>query len=99
MNRIYTRTGDKGMTSIHGGFRVGNQIELSEEKKKSEEGMVESGSKMEEEDEVVGVTVGIGSTEVMRSALASLGIITVSVMVSGIYIYLKRPKEILSQMS
>lgn len=80
-------------------YLVGNQIELSEEKKKSEEGMVESGSKIEEEDEVVGVTVGIGSTEVMRSALASLGIITVSVMVSGIYIYLKRPKEILSQMS
>lgn len=79
-------------------YLVGNQIEIAEEKKKSEEGMVAGGNDLGE-DEVVGVTVEIGSAEVLWSAFAAMGIITVSVMASGIYVYSKKPKEILSQMS
>ncbi len=80
-------------------YLVGSQVKISEEKKKSEEGMVAGGNNMETKEEVIGVTVEIGNAEILQSLLATLGIITLSVTLSGIYIYSKKPKEILSQMS
>ena len=79
-------------------YLVGYQVQIADEESKSEEGMVMMSSP-EEKENVLGVTVNIGKEVIVFSALSTLGIIIVSILISSIYVVLQKPKNILSQMS
>lgn len=79
-------------------YLVGYQVQMADEESKSEEGMVMMSSP-EEKENVLGVTVNIGKEVIVFSALSTLGIIIVSILISSIYVVLQKPKNILSQMS
>lgn len=78
-------------------YLVGYQLQEELERNQAEEGMVAK-SVTETESSVVGVSVNIG-TEVVFTAISTMGMIVVSVLGSGIYIASQKPKDILSKMS
>lgn len=79
-------------------YLVGYQIELADEKKQAESGMV-AGPFTETEDEVQGVSVEIGKNVIIFSFLSTIGVIMISILGSSIYVIVQKPKAILSQMS
>lgn len=80
-------------------YLVGFQIQEVAQQEQAEEGMVAQ-SYTETEDEVVGISVEIGTETIALSAVSTMGIIVVAVFLgSGILIARQKPKDILSKMS
>lgn len=79
-------------------YLVGFQIQEAAQQEQAEEGMVAQ-SYTETEDNVIGVSVEIGTETIALSAVSTMGIIVVAVLGSGIFIARQKPKDILSKMS
>lgn len=78
-------------------YLVGNQIEQERQKEKLEMGMV-STSGGESKEEVLGVSVRIDARVMAFTAFSVIGMIVVSVGLSGLSVAVRKPKEILTKM-
>ncbi len=79
-------------------YLVGYQVQAAEERAAADENMVSSTTN-DGETEVVGVRIQIDGNIIASTAVSILSIIVISILGSGIYVVVQKPKDILSRMS
>lgn len=79
-------------------YLVGYQVQIVEERTAADAGMVSS-TVNEGETEIVGVKVQIDGKIIALTAASVFGMIVIAILGSGIYVVVKKPKDILSRMS
>ncbi|MDD3339548.1 MAG: ABC transporter permease [Lachnospiraceae bacterium] len=79
-------------------YLVGYQMQIEEEKTAADEGMVSS-TVNDGETEIVEVKIHVDGKIVASTAVSVLGIIIISILGSGIYVVVQKPKDILRQMN